>query len=387
MVFIKNKKVRKFVLLFLFLFSIFGNLLFFFSSILFDFNIRRINQINWRENTLFSDVELFRSSLVKGAKEMLRTGMVDYVPQNNGTIRENLEFNLKGFADNSPLSFYANGWLLWVCVENANNKDEITECRELFREKIQLSSNFSVDQALFGVSALRLYEYTQNVEYLMYADSLYGWLKSHDTNYGIPYNVHSNCNLIDGLGMFNPFFIRYSKVRGCEESYNLALKQIDVFAKYCCDKETGIPSHGFLTERPYLKVGSANWGRGCGWFAMGLLGVDYSDLNEETRKVVDKFDNSVRTLYIENKFFTQFIGQQGDVDLSATLPLIYYLKCKKLISLNEKDILEYSKYCHDGYMYNSSGDTESLNRYNRYMGGFPLTQAIMAFLCMDRVII
>lgn len=34
MVFIKNKKVRKFVLLFLFLFSIFGNLLFFFSSIL-----------------------------------------------------------------------------------------------------------------------------------------------------------------------------------------------------------------------------------------------------------------------------------------------------------------------------------------------------------------
>ena len=228
---------------------------------------------------------------------------------------------------------------------------------------------------------------TQNVEYLMYADSLYGWLKSHDTNYGIPYNVHSNCNLIDGLGMFNPFFIRYSKVRGCEESYNLALKQIDVFAKYCCDKETGIPSHGFLTERPYLKVGSANWGRGCGWFAMGLLGVDYSDLNEETRKVVDKFDNSVRTLYIENKFFTQFIGQQGDVDLSATLPLIYYLKCKKLISLNEKDILEYSKYCHDGYMYNSSGDTESLNRYNRYMGGFPLTQAIMAFLCMDRVII
>lgn len=202
---------------------------------------------------------------------------------------------------------------------------------------------------------------------------------------GIPYVTGAeDVNLVDGMGMYNPFLIYYSKTYNDTTAYKLAVKQAELFIKYAVDDETGICSHGYRMKAPFIKVGSANWGRGNSWFALGLCGIDIKDFSEQSRNKVKRFRQTMKALWLQDHKFAEFIGDDGKEDISVTLPILYYLVQSGTIRVSEKQILSYSRYMHDGVMYNGSGECGGLNHYSDYTGPSPLIQAMTLKLLNTR---
>lgn len=274
---------------------------------------------------------------------------------------------------------------MWGILNQAIKKNDaktIAYIEEHFRDNVLNIEIQKVDQSPNGIVALMLYDKTKKKEYKQYAYRMYEWLKKQNTECGIPYNAKSDFKhcLVDGLGMFNPFLTYFSKHENNKEAYNLALQQIELYTRYGCDAETGIPAHAYRRKAPHIKMGSINWGRGASWYALGLIGLDVKDLSAEAQIKVKRFNATMLELYKQNKGFSQFNCQEPSVDLSATLPILWYFQKKNIYTPTEKELLQFSRYMHDTILYNNSGDTRYLNRYNEYSGPFAMSQGVMLLL-------
>lgn len=87
----------------------------------------------------------------------------------------------------------------------------------------------------------------------------------------IAYKKHSkNFRYVDTIGFICPFLVEYGVKFNTEEAINLALLQITEFNKYALLNDTFIPCHTYNLETK-LPVGLFGWGRGLGWYAIGLI--------------------------------------------------------------------------------------------------------------------
>lgn len=275
------------------------------------------------------------------------------------------------------------GWLMYTMLESTSNSNDstlISKIAKIFDEKVMNEPIYEVDQSLFGISAIILYKQTKMDKYKTYANNLFHWLQKRDTPLGIPYRPNIDINLIDGLGMYNPFLIYYSKAYNDSSAYKLAIKQSELFIKYAVDAETGICSHGYRIIPPYIKVGSSNWGRGNSWYVLGICDININDLSPLAKHKISLLNKTLIELWNKEQSFSRYIGENGKEDISTTLPILYYLHKHDLIKLTKKQVLNYSKYMHDGIMYNGSGECGGSNRYSDYSGSSPLTQAMMILL-------
>ena len=89
------------------------------------------------------------------------------------------------------------------------------------------------------------------------------------------------------------------------------------------------------------------------------------------------FNNNICALWNDKHCFGQFVGEGEKKDLSAELPIIYYLFKSNLLHITKNDILEYGKFLHDGIMYNSSSSNSGIIRYGTNIGPNILAQAFM----------
>ena len=117
---------------------------------------------------------------------------------------------------------------------------------------------------------------------------------------------------------------------------------------------------------------------------LGLCDIDINDYSVQTAGNVRKFIQTTKELYNQNKCFHQYIGQVDKIDLSATLPIIYYLQKIGEIKLSDNDLLEYSIYMHNGLLYNSSGSQSQMNSGCPFSGPNRISQAFMLKLLIDR---
>lgn len=174
--------------------------------------------------------------------------------------------------------------------------------------------------------------------------------------------------------------MHYYERRKNEKAFHLCKLTIDNYFKFGVDSETGIPSHGFMLEKPYLKQGSINWGRGLSWFLLCLNTFPVENLNQESLIKYNRLNTTLVELYHKNKDFSQFLGSNDRIDLTATLPVILYLNHKGLIKLDREQLLYYSRYMRNGVLLFSSGPTECMNSYSPFTGENMLSQAVMMFL-------
>ncbi len=75
--------------------------------------------------------------------------------------------------------------------------------------------------------------------------------------------------LVDSLGMICPFLARYGRLRASTAARDLAVHQIRRFIEVNLDPDTSLPYHGYYAKGPH-RLGMHGWGRGCGWFLLGL---------------------------------------------------------------------------------------------------------------------
>jgi unsaturated rhamnogalacturonyl hydrolase len=87
----------------------------------------------------------------------------------------------------------------------------------------------------------------------------------------IAYKKHSkHFRYVDTIGFICPFLVEYGLKFNTEEAINLAISQIIEFNKYAILNDTFIPCHTYNIETQ-LPVGLFGWGRGLGWYAIGLI--------------------------------------------------------------------------------------------------------------------
>lgn len=233
-----------------------------------------------------------------------------------------------------------------------------------------------VCQCQGGMIAMLLHERTKEIKYKQYVDKLYEWLKAQDTELGILFIPGYSYALVDIIGMAIPFLMKYGTFFSKNEAIELAEKTMSKYIEYGLDKETGVPAFSYHVDPPRIKCGASNWGRGCSWFIIGLLYIDVEHFDAKNRIVIKSLESTLTSLWSSDGFFGQFIGEWPR-DLSAELPIVYYLYKKNLISLDEKQIIAYSMMCHNGVMYNSSTENKGIIRYGSPYGPNILSQAYM----------
>lgn len=143
-------------------------------------------------------------------------------------------------------------------------------------------TEYNIDHVKNGTSLLFLYKVTGNQKYLKAADKLYGQLQSHPrTNEGgfwhkkiYPYQMW-----LDGLYMGQPFYTEYASIRNIPSIYDDVVNQFVYMENHARDEKTGLLYHGWDESRkerwsdPQTGLSKHFWGRGMGWFSMGLVDV------------------------------------------------------------------------------------------------------------------
>src|SRR5690606_13464981 len=129
-----------------------------------------------------------------------------------------------------------------------------------------------VDQSPFATASLMFYSIYKEEKYRNFADLMFKYIVSmEDKDTGlVKYRKNSNIYFNDTLGMIIPFLVKYYEITQDVRVLNICKKQIDFYNNYGLDEYSHLPVHGINMSYNNLKVGSANWGRGIGWYFYGL---------------------------------------------------------------------------------------------------------------------
>ena len=200
--------------------------------------------------------------------------------------------------------------------------------------------------------------------------------------------LNINSALVDTLGMICPFLSKYGVIFNCQPAISLASKQLYEFIKKGFSTESGLPYHGY-SYIPEENLGGEGWGRGLGWFLLGIIGV--LEFLPEDDVNYPYFLNFYRNL-IENVFnrqsncgaFTaQLLDESSAPDSGATGMIAY--ACAKGVELNLID----GTYIHrckkafdfilsvtdeNGRVKECSGEALGANIYSSERGWYPWGQ-------------
>ena len=197
-----------------------------------------------------------------------------------------------------------------------------------------------------------------------------------------------NYRYVDTVGFISPFLVKYGLKYNDEKAIELGIKQITEYYKYGFDSENNIPFHAYDVNNKY-KLGLCGWGRGLGWFAIGLIDAwrelpnnnKYKNILEE---IVIKYANTILKLQLDNGGFGWTVTRKETrIDSSTTATLGYFLVCASEIEEITESCLEgYNKAIKylmsvtkkNGEIDFSQGDTKDIGVYSILFDILPFAQ-------------
>lgn len=175
-------------------------------------------------------------------------------------------------------------------------------------------------------------------------------IKNHIASDGMISYVNdltSDERYVDTLGLVCPFLALYASVYHIPEYSQLAIEQLRQFSGYGLEPCFLLPNHAYSTVRK-LPLGVYGWGRGVGWYILGLIDT-YQELDEnedklwlrnQIRNVADKY----RTFQRQDGGFGFIVQMQYGYDSSVTAVMAYfYRKCAELF--NEDQYADIANRC------------------------------------------
>lgn len=193
---------------------------------------------------------------------------------------------------------------------------------------------------------------------------------------------------VDTIGFICPFLVAYGMKFGDPSSLELAMKQIRAYVKHGFHSQLGIPAHAYDIGS-HAPLGLIGWGRGLGWFAIGLIDM-WSELpsnhvfKRELRHIVKSFAEAVMKLQQQGGSWNWTVTRkESRPDSSATVTLAWFLmKASELEELSAPAMKCVEKAMHylrlvtrrDGAVEFSQGDTKDIGVYSSLFGILPFTQ-------------
>ncbi|WP_396166556.1 glycoside hydrolase family 88 protein [Flavobacterium sp.] len=193
---------------------------------------------------------------------------------------------------------------------------------------------------------------------------------------------------VDTIGFICPFLVLYGVKFNKPEAIDLSIKQITTFNENGLLSNTNIPCHTY-NIKTNLPVGLFGWGRGMGWYAIGLIDA-WSILPSENsyKKVLElsviSFAKTAITFQNENGSWSWIVlDKSARMDSSTTATLAWFLaNASSIESISticipaKEKALEYLKSVtrRDGAIDFSQGDTKAIGIHSNEFDILPFTQ-------------
>lgn len=285
---------------------------------------------------------------------------------NFSTINKHPEGNLRyalakalGRRGTDIVCNYPLGFLYWGISEYAiqkNNQDLYQKMEKKSQAFLNTDGQLKyklriVDQTPMGLYYINMYKITNCNKYLLAAQTIADFIQRRYEEDQVMYRRGDIQQLVDTLGLIIPFLVEFSNMTHDHIYISIARKVYALFVENSLDSTTGFPFHGYNVQTKQ-KLGSANWGRGLGWF---LLASAY--INERPSYQLSPLDVTK----------TQFINQESMLDSSvALLTELYKIKTQNSYTPDWGTLNTFVR--RDGQVDFCSGDTNGLNYYANHYG-------------------
>lgn len=173
---------------------------------------------------------------------------------------------------------------------------------------------------------------------------------------------------MDGIGVVCPFLYKYGKTEDAvpNNATDIADMLLLSYIKLGTDVETGYPIKAYRTDN-HTKMKCANWGRSITWYVQALENFENADSLSNDR--IDTFNQFLKMN--RNGFVEKYYGESGGIDMSATIPYIYYMHLNHIKEISKNEYINYiykyydntgimrygSGSCFDYYIYPNSATT------------------------------
>lgn len=135
---------------------------------------------------------------------------------------------------------------------------------------------------------------------------------------------NSKRRYVDTLGFVCPFLALYGKIYDRNEYIDMAMQQVINFRSR--GMISGLPVHCFETETA-TPIGICGWGRGAGWYALGVIDMYPSlpkEQQEDAAKWIKELAEECKSFEREDGGFSSILQTSSRYDSSATVMLGYF---------------------------------------------------------------
>ncbi|WP_078432595.1 glycoside hydrolase family 88 protein [Metabacillus halosaccharovorans] len=342
----------------------------------------------------YNDKQLWNQSITNKGIEWLNKTPKIKVTDNTRLVIIDM---LKGNYTKSAIQHWQEAGLLLGLTAYLKNDDDENVQKEIMKF---LKSKFDhngqwlnkpqhVDGAILAYAVMKL-DFIEKDTYRKALDYTWELIKEHigeDGTVGYRKSMQSY-RYVDTIGFICPFLIAYGVRYKNDECIDLAVKQIKMYEQYGMLENKFIPSHAYKIENK-LPLGLYGWGRGLGWYAIGLIDSwrelpnnhNYKAVLEES---VKNFAKVARSFQQENGSWNWTVTRkESRPDSSTTATLGWFM-------LNSANIEEISKECltsaekaisylmkvtrRTGTVDFSQGDTKDIGVYSMLFNILPFTQ-------------
>ena len=329
----------------------------------------------------------------KGAKWLIKTPKIKITDNTRFVVLDMIKRN---YSSSSIQHWQEASLLLGLSEYLKYNSGEtrINELNQFLEGKFDSNGQWvkkpnNVDGAILAYAILKL-EHVQGDSYKLAIDDMWKLIKNQVGIDGtVMYrNSMPNYRYVDTIGFICPFLISYGIKYQKEECIELAVKQIKDYVQYGMLDAHFIPSHAYdcKTKTP---LGLYGWGRGLGWFAIGLID-SWNELpknhkyKSELETIVKKFAKAtMKHQQVNGNWNWTIFRNESRADSSTTATLAWFLlNASKLDGISEGCLHAVEKSFlylmsvtrRNGEVDFSQGDTKDIGVYSTLFTPLPFTQ-------------
>ena len=343
-----------------------------------------------------TEVDWHHKVLKKSQKWLVKTPVIKLTDNNRLTIID----MLKGNYQRSAIQAWQEAALvLGLSSRYLKTRDAAIklEIEQFFISKTTAEGGWKIkpteaDHAILAYALLNA-DFLDAYRYKKAMDETYQMILSLKGDDGtVSYKKHTaDVRFVDTVGFICPFLTAYGLLFKKPEAVDLAVLQILEFKRHGMLNERSIPCHTYQVATK-LPIGLFGWGRGLGWFVIGLIDTwhtlppDHAAREELENIIIDTVHSSIEFQNEKGGFHWLLFDRRTRLDSStaATLALFYTLAAS---------IPEISEICHaarakclhylqsvtrrNGAIDFSQGDTKGIGVYSQNFDILPFTQGFV----------
>lgn len=338
-----------------------------------------VNTLKWISRIRigrWEDIDLWGNSIGKICRKWSgKTPTVKITDNNRGILWD----IVNGKYRSQNIQSWQKGQLLLATRDNRKIKSLINEKTGNWIEKPK-----EIDSAFLAYAILSISENQDNIKPAMDTIRTLIFDRIQDNDGCISYREKDHfIRYVDTVGLACPFLALYGTIYHDDESVVLAEHQLEEYYRYGIWKKSGLFAHA-VNIKSGLPLGNIGWGRGCGWYLLGLIEtaiiLNENNLWKKAYYLAEKYKDYQNTdgSYCSNLAF----GGSKDSSITAIMAY-YYIICAKYFSKEDyKDTAEKSVYYlmsvtrRNGIIDFSQGDTKGIGNYSTCYDQMPFTQGI-----------